>query len=342
MNKKIKEPNFLGLETSYNSSEVIILPIPFEITTSVVSGCKEAPLQILEASELVDLIIPHFINDEKPIIYMEKPDPMFLKINFSYYQKIIEQWINHYYNIPLDENYSEKFVIEELNNINKEFEKLYDFSYEKVKEYLKDGKLFGVIGGEHSINFGVVKAISEQYEKTFSILQIDAHCDLKNKYLGIDYSHASAMRNIMDNLSCKSLVQLGIRDLDEEESTCISQYNDNFNNIFTHFDYETTNLSVEKIIEKIFDQLADNIYISFDIDGLEPSLCPNTGTPVPGGFPYNKILSILQGIVNKGKKIIGFDLVEIGDCSEGGIDANVGARLTYFLSTLMVKSNKKL
>jgi agmatinase len=341
MNKKTKEPNFLGLETSYSNSQVIILPLPFEITTSVVSGCNEAPSQILEASESIDFLIPQFkdviLKDFH--IYMEKPNSMFLKLNFPFYQEIIEKWKDHYYDIPLEEVYSEKFVISELYNINREFEKLYDFSYKKVKEYLENGKLFGVIGGEHSVNFGVVKAVSDYYGGNFSILQIDAHCDLKNKYLGIEYSHASAMRNIFDNIPLISLTQIGIRDLDKEELEC----SEKFDNIFTMFDYDSFNLDVSQIISLIAPTLNENIYLSFDIDGLDPSLCPNTGTPVPGGFSYNKILAILEGLfLNKGKKLIGFDLVEIGSNSEGGIDANVGARLVYFLSTLMVKSNNKI
>lgn len=339
MNKRQKEPNFLGLETSWQNSQVIILPLPFEITTSVVSGCSEAPSQILEASESIDFLIPQFrdINLKDFHIYMEKPNSIFLKLNFPYYQEIIEQWKNHYYNLPIE--YEESTLIQEIKNIEKEFEKLYLFTENKCDEYLKEGKLFGIIGGEHSINYGALKSISKHYGGNFSILQIDAHCDLKENYLGIKYSHASAMRNIFDNIPLVSLTQIGIRDLDEEEMEC----SEKFDNIFTVFDYAADVLEASQIISLLNPTLNENIYVSFDIDGLDPSLCPNTGTPVPGGFPYNKILSILGGLVFlSGKKIIGFDLVEVGDSSEGGIDANVGARLTYFLSTLMAKSNNKI
>jgi agmatinase len=196
------------------------------------------------------------------------------------------------------------------------------------------------LGGDHSTPLGFMKAVGEKHGD-FGILQIDAHCDLREAYEGFVYSHASIMYNALKEIpQLQKLVQVGIRDYSEGEHQFISQ---NAQKIRTYFEREIRERryggeSFKKISEEIIDQLPDKIYISFDIDGLDPKLCPNTGTPVPGGFQTEEVYYIFNQIIKAGKKIVGFDLSEVST-SENGWDANVGARVLFKLCNLILQSN---
>ena len=181
---------------------------------------------------------------------------------------------------------------------------------------------------------------SKKY-KNFGILQIDAHCDLRKAYEGFIYSHASIMYNALEEIpQIQRLVQIGVRDYCEEEWQYISNSN---HRIITYFDKEIKERQYEgqtwkKLSEEIISHLPEKVFISFDIDGLDPKLCPNTGTPVQGGFETEQVFYLLKCILQSGRKIIGFDLSETG-VSETDWDANVSARVLFKLCNLMVASN---
>jgi agmatinase len=206
---------------------------------------------------------------------------------------------------------------------------------------LDNGKLLGVLGGDHSTPLGYMKAVAEKYGD-FGILQIDAHCDLREAYEGFVYSHASIMYNALREIpELKKLVQVGVRDYSLGEHRYIQE---NSSRIRTYFDKEIRvrqfeGESFKQIIDEIINQLPDKVYISFDIDGLDPKLCPNTGTPVQGGFETEQVFYLFDKMVQAGKQVIGFDLSEVST-SENGWDANVGARVLFKLCNLMVASNK--
>jgi agmatinase len=175
----------------------------------------------------------------------------------------------------------------------------------------------------------------------FGILQIDAHCDLRVAYEGFNYSHASIMYNALKEIKeISRLVQMGIRDYSADEWNYIK--NSNYR-VVTYFDKEIKNRLYEgqswkMIAEEIVSKLPEKVYISFDVDGLDPKLCPHTGTPVQGGFETEQIYYLFSKITQSGKKIIGFDLNETG-VSESDWDANVSARILFKLCNLLVTSN---
>jgi agmatinase len=198
--------------------------------------------------------------------------------------------------------------------------------------------LVGLIGGDHSTPYGFIQALAERYD-SFGILQIDAHCDLRNAYEGFTFSHASVMFNAIQIKNVSHLVQVGIRDFCEEELQVINQNK----KITTFFDanlkkenYEGQNW--KKQCDAIIKALPNKVYISFDIDGLDPKLCPNTGTPVPGGLEFEHAVYLFTQLQMKGKKIIGFDLNEVAPGKDEW-DANVGARMLFKLCHLLIKSN---
>jgi len=185
-----------------------------------------------------------------------------------------------------------------------------------------------------------MKAIGEKHGD-FGILQIDAHCDLREGYEGFVYSHASIMYNALKEVDqLQKLVQLGIRDYSQGEQEFISR---NSPRVRTYFDREIRERQFEgetfrQIVDEIVNELPQKVYISFDIDGLDPKLCPNTGTPVQGGFETEQVFYIFNKILKAKKQIIGFDLSEVST-SENCWDANVGARVLFKLCNMMVASN---
>jgi agmatinase len=182
-------------------------------------------------------------------------------------------------------------------------------------------------------------ALADQHEE-FGILQIDAHADLREAYEGFTYSHASIMYNALKLKQVKRLVQVGIRDIAESEVELVRSSN---GRIITFYDTMLKDAlykgaSWKKQCKKIIAQLPQKVYISFDIDGLDPKLCPGTGTPVPGGLEFEEALYLIRALVNGGHKIIGFDLCEVAP-GNSQWNGNVGARLLYKLCNLMYVSN---
>ena len=202
------------------------------------------------------------------------------------------------------------------------------------------GKKVGLLGGDHSVAYGLIKALSEKTD-AFGILQIDAHCDLRKSYEGLDHSHGSIMYNVLNDFpQVTKLIQLGIRDYCEAEWQCICESD---RRVATYFEKEIKERQFEgetwsHISEEIIQQLPQKVYISYDVDGLDPKLCPHTGTPVPGGFELEQLNYLFKKIVDSGREIIGFDLSETG-VSKDGWDENVGARILFKLCNLMLSQN---
>ena len=229
----------------------------------------------------------------------------------------------------------------EITEINKTQVALKENLKERCLKLISTGKIPAVLGGEHSTPLGLIEALNEKYS-SFGILQIDAHADLRTAYEGFTQSHASIMYNVLS--SCENmhkLVQVGIRDISETE-VLLTQKD---NRIETFYDWDIKNQAYagktwREQVNEIIQQLPENVYISFDIDGLNPSLCPNTGTPVAGGFNLQEISYLFAQVVASGKKIIGFDLNEVAAGKEGDWDANVGARALWELVCFTEKSRR--
>jgi agmatinase len=230
---------------------------------------------------------------------------------------------------------------EVLETINAACEQMNEWVEDQTSKLLNQGKLVGLLGGDHSTPLGFFKALSKRYPN-FGILQLDAHMDLRNAFEGFTYSHASIMYNALKLPQISKLVQVGIRDYCEEELDLVKSSS---TRVVTFFDEDLKNERYEGVtwqsqVQKIVSVLPDFVYISFDIDGLDPKLCPNTGTPVAGGMEYHEAVYLLRELARSGKKIIGFDLNEVAPGSDEW-DANVGARLLFKLCAFMSIANKR-
>jgi agmatinase len=227
-----------------------------------------------------------------------------------------------------------------LKDVNEGSTYLNKWVYDQAKSLLSRGKLVALLGGDHSTPLGYFKAIAEKHGD-FGILQIDAHCDLRIGYSGFTYSHASIMYNALQEIeNLKILVQVGVRDYSSGELEIINSGN---SRITTYFDKDVKRRQYEgetwrQIADEIINKLPQKVHISFDIDGLDPKLCPHAGTPVHGGFEIEELFYLFNKLLQSGRQLIGFDLLEVG-VGETDWDANVGARVLWKLCNLLVKSN---
>mgnify|MGYP000943658069 CR=1 FL=1 len=331
--------NIFGLPFEEDEARIVILPIPWEVTVSYSAGTARAPEHVFNASLQVDLFDPEFKDAWKQGFYMRKPDQKIL-IKSDYLRKEAELYINY---ISQGEDVNKnKFMCKTLKEINQGSVFLNEWVFQQTRDLLAAGKLVALLGGDHSTPMGYFKAIAEKYP-SFGILQIDAHMDLRKAYEGFKYSHASIMYNAIEEIpQLARLVQVGIRDYCEEEFDYMVASN---NRIITYFDKDIKERQYEglrwkDIADEIVSHLPEHVFLSFDIDGLDPKLCPHTGTPVQGGFETTEVFYLLKKLLQSGRRIVGFDLNEVG-VSQDEWDENVGARVLYKLCNMLAVSNPR-
>lgn len=320
-----KDSGIFGLPYTTDEAKLILIPVPWEATTSYGGGTSKGPEAILEASKQVDLFdieLGNFFEAGIAMLDISKDVQKWNKVAKKSAQEVIN---------ALCEGKINSKTGKALLKVNQYSQQVNDYVYQTTKQWLKKGKYVGLIGGDHSIPFGAIKAFLEKHPN-MGILHIDAHADLRNAFEGFEDSHASIMYNVMTKLPLKSLVQIGIRDFCEEEYDFIRK---NPDKIQTFFDAHLAEKKLQgeswsMICDTIIQKLPQEVYVSFDIDGLDPRFCPHTGTPVPGGLEFREVLFLFKKIVDSGRKIIGFDLNEVAP-GDTEWDANVGARLIYKL-----------
>lgn len=328
--------NIFGLPFTQEDARLIILPVPWEVTVSYTAGTARAPEHIFKASMQVDLFDADFNNSWKQGFYMLPPDKKIL-LKSDYLRKEAELYIDYISKGELVEKNS--FMTKSLKEINEGSIYVNNWVYERTIELLDKNKLVALLGGDHSTPFGYFKAIAEKHGE-FGLLQIDAHCDLRKKYEDFNYSHASIMYNALTEIpEITKLVQVGIRDYSQQEW----DYIQNNKRIVTFFDkdikeriYEGANW--KEITAGIIEELPEKVFLTFDIDGLDPKNCPNTGTPVHGGFDAEQVFYLLKKVLESKRRILGFDLTEVG-VGETNFDANIGARVLFKLCNFLVASN---
>ncbi len=332
----LADQSIFGLPFTAEESEIVIIPVPWEVTVSYGAGASEGPEAILDASFQVDLHHQEFPELWKLGIYLdlnEQTDKW--KTDSEKYKGLAQPIIKALESGEIIED--NPALQADLDKINKVCRELHDQVKERALYWMQKGKKVALLGGDHSTPLGYYEALATQHEN-YGILHLDAHMDLRIAYEGFTYSHASIMYNALKIPQISKIVQVGIRDFCEQEVEVALQ-----DRVLVHTDMDLkaetfTGTTWEQQCEKIIASLPQKVAVSFDIDGMYPWYCPNTGTPVPGGFSFEQAAYLLSKLAESGKEIIGFDLVEVAP-GDDDWDGNVGARMLFHMCGVLAKNN---
>lgn len=267
----------------YEKAEVVLLPVPYDGTSTFVKGADKGPQAIIDASDSIELydveeeieIYKYGVHTAEPVREASSPDKMVAAV------------------------------------------------YRRIKSCLEDNKLTGLLGGEHSVSCGAIRAFAEKYSN-LTVLQLDAHADLRDEYQGSIYNHACVMRRAQELLP---VVQVGIRSVCLEEKKHIVEKN----MFYAHH----IRLS-ETWMQEAINRLDENVYLTIDLDCFDPSIIPSTGTPFPGGLSWWQVLDFVSK-VNKERNIVGFDIVELCPNPLDKSSDVLAATLTYKIITKILK-----
>jgi agmatinase len=330
----LADATIFGLPFTADQSEIIIIPAPWEVTVSYGSGASEGPEAILEASFQVDLQHQEFPDLWKLGMFYDEA-PKHWKKNSDAYKMLAQPIIEALESGEAIENFPE--LQSDLNKINAICTEFHSEVKERVLHWIGKGKKVVLLGGDHSTPLGYYQALATVHDN-FGILHLDAHMDLRIAYEGFTYSHASIMYNALQIAQISKIVQVGIRDFCKQEVE-VAQ----FNRVIVHTDMDMKaetfqGKTWQQQCDEIIAQLPQKVTVSFDIDGLYSWYCPNTGTPVPGGFSFEQATYLLSKLANSDKEIIGFDLVEVAP-GDDDWDGNVGARMLFHMCGMLAKNN---
>jgi len=331
------DAGLFGLSPTRASSRVVVTPAPFEATVSYGAGTADAPEAVRRASHQIDLLDLDVGTPTDVGIHLADAPIGMADASAEAREaavRVIDALCVQTAPSP-----------EDLAFVNGASAHMVAQLKAATAAVLDDDKLPVALGGDHSIAEGPLHAVAERWPQ-LTVLQIDAHADLRVAYEGFVHSHASVMHNFLDAHPDVRLVQVGIRDLCQPELTRIQD--DARITAFTGTGLRRARQrgDLDAFFQAVADACGPHVYVSVDIDGLEPTNCPNTGTPVPGGLTFDEAVGLFDAVAKK-TTWVGLDLVEVGtvvddDASdEDGWDAVVGARLLHKLIGFMLRSQAR-
>ncbi|MGE0614759.1 MAG: agmatinase family protein [Bacteriovoracia bacterium] len=328
-----EDSGIFGLPYTEEEAKVVYVPVPWDATTSYAQGTANGPDAILEASHQLDLFDYEI---EKPYAAGLHMLPHHKKIKA--WNREAGRMAKQVREKPTTQA-GQKQAAALLKKVNALGNQLNDVVFKECDRLMKRGKIVGLVGGDHSTPYGAIQAAAQRHAE-LGILHFDAHLDLRQAYEGFTWSHASIMNNVLETIpQVKKLVQVGIRDFSEGELQFAESQG---NRVEVFFDLAMARHKAAGVpwvtqAKQIIAGLPKEVWVSFDIDGLDPAFCPHTGTPVPGGISFHEANFVLRELVASGRTIVGFDLNEVGGEEW---DANVGMRMLYKLTGWCLVSQK--
>ncbi len=319
-----QDTGIFGLPYAPDEARVVLVPVPWDATTSYRAGASAGPRAIEGASMQVDLYDAEVGKPyERGIVML--PEAKELRAWNDEARAAAEEVIEAGGRVA--GNAELEAALAKVNAIS---ERVNEVVHLETKRLLNQGRIACVVGGDHASPYGAIRAYAERFPG-LGVLHVDAHADLRRAYEGFSHSHASIMENVMRLEGVSRIVQVGVRDFCEEELDRIAA---SAGRVRTFFDVQLAAARSRGALGESFaaavDALPEAVYVSFDIDGLDPALCPHTGTPVPGGLSFHEASALLGAVVGSGRRIVGFDLNEVAPGPDDDEwDANVGARLLY-------------
>lgn len=314
-----------GMDPSEEDSKLLIIPVPWDATTSYGRGAAEAPGVLIRASHQLDLEDLSYGAPWKAGIRMQEIPSDIRDLNVRASTVVREIRRGGHRPEEVDR------MIAEVNGYSAELSR---YTEDAARKGLQAGKIVALLGGDHSSPLGAIRAVARE-RGAFGILHIDAHFDLRVAYEGFTESHASIMYNLLEQCpELTRLVQVGIRDFCAAEKAEAAQRGDRVRVFYDQdlFRHKALGHSFDLWVRQVLACLPEQVWLSFDIDGLSADYCPSTGTPVPGGLSFHEAQYLLEQLAYSGRKIIGFDLCEVAPDPQGHEwDLNVGARILYKL-----------
>lgn len=324
--------SLFGLPFTPETAKVVIIPVPWDVTVSYAGGTSGGPMAVLDASPQIDYFLAD-IPDAWKIGIALSPFSAAIAEHSAQLRTRTELFIEW-----LEAGNDAKALPEEFQSLLEEVEaagrELNDWLSQQASRYIGQGKVVGVLGGDHSTPLGLIQALAGQHE-SFGILQVDAHADLRVAYEGFRFSHASIMTNALELPQVERLVQVGVRDFAESEKAVVDMSGGRIVSFYDQAlkEEQYAGKTWHEQCAEIVGKLPEKVYISLDIDGLDPKLCPHTGTPVAGGFELDAVVYLIKQVVLSGRRIIGFDLCEVAPGPDDDWDGNVAARALYRLAS---------
>jgi len=330
-----------GLDTRPADARVVVIPVPFDATTSYRAGTARGPAAMLQASKQVDLEDIEYGPIWKSGLAMLPISADIAKLSRATRAKA--EPIIQAGGVQAGNARHAKAAVA----VNAASERVAKFVATAAKKIIDAGAIPAVLGGDHASPFGLIDELSRRHP-AMGILQIDAHADLRDSFEGFAWSHASIFHNVMTRLpGVARLTQVGIRDVGAREVAFIRKSK---GKVKTFFDQQLrdrqfaggTRGTWTAICKEIIATLPHDVYVSFDIDGLTREHSPNTGTPVPGGLSFAEVSHLLKLLAKSNRRIIGFDLCEVSTGRDDGEwNANVGARVLYKLMGCALSSRRR-
>lgn len=333
MSDRPPEEGIYGVESSPEDARVILIPVPWEATTSYGRGTASGPAAIAEASVQVDLFDLALARLGLPDpsaqgIALLPVDPDIAKAAEEASEVALRVIAAYHAGAPASPSDPDRVRVNQLSAL------LNERVAELAERWHTRGRVVGVVGGDHSVPYGAIATAARRFPG-LGVLHVDAHADLRVAYQGFEHSHASIMHNVAALDDVARIVSVGVRDLSVEEHEAAAASS---GKILPFYDAENAGrlqagTPWQTICDEVAEALPPDVYVSFDIDGLEPALCPHTGTPVPGGLSFHQATGLLAAVVSAGRRIVGFDLCEVAPSPQADDewDANVGARILYKL-----------
>ena len=331
--------NYFGMPLEPEDAALVLISAPWDATVPHRAGTSYAPDAIIEASRQIDFHEPNAPYSWRkgiatlPIDYAIQDLSHRLRSEAVRTVKVLEEL-----GLSALENmiYSRR-----LRRVNEGSVEINDNIDRQAKEWLGRGKIVGLVGGEQSTAYGLIRAVGEECGH-FGILHIDSNCDLRERYLGFEHSYASIMHNVLRDVEqIDKLVAVGVREFSPQEWE--RAMSDERIELFTgqhiwssHFEGVNWSTTCENIIAK----LPEKVYVSLDIDGLTIECSPHTSSSVPGGLRFPEVVYLLGKIVASGRSIVGFDLTEVVPDMDDKTDAVIAARLLFKLCSMALKNHE--
>ena len=327
---------YFGLPFEPGTAELVLVSAPWDVTVSYGAGTAYAPDAVIEASTQLDFHEPLAPGAWRRGIATADVDYALLEES----QRLrgdAEKVIAH---LEGGGSPEDDYVVRKVRRINEGCRAMNANIGAQAARWLDAGKTVGLVGGDHSTPYGLIRALGAR-RASFGVLHIAAHRDLREAYEGFEYSHASIMYNVLRDVpQAVRIAQVGVRDFSEGEAALAASSEriaifDDLSLAAARFRGETWDDQCRRIVGT----LPREVYVSFDIDGLSVEYCPHTGTPVAGGLTFNQAVYLLHETVRSGRRIIGFDVVEVCPAPDQRIDAITGARILWKLCGLTLASN---